>query len=73
MKTFQQRTLDEIERVCEQYGCECTLSQNYGNTGQVNIHFQGSPMPCASVTYDFQPDSYTLSLTAGLIRIPSQS
>lgn len=72
MKTFQQRTLDEIEHICEQYGCECTLSQNYGNTGQVNIHFRENPMPCASVTYNFQPGSYTLSMAAGLTRIPSQ-
>lgn len=72
MKTLQQRTLEKIEDVVGRYGCECTLSANYSNTGQVNIHKPGNPMACASITYDFQPSTHTLSLTAGHTKIPSQ-
>ncbi len=72
MKSFQQRTLESIERMAEDFGLECTQSASYGNAGQVNLHIPDSHVPLGFIAYDFQSSTYKLSITINGRKIPSQ-
>ena len=65
MKTFQELILQEIESTALMYGLGCTQSAAFSNTGTVNLHPEGSVQVVARVSYDFQPDTYTLRFFIG--------
>lgn len=72
MQSFQARVLAKIAELAEARGAEVSQSPEYLNTGTINLHGAGVIAPAIVVGYDFQTATYTLTLTTGGQRIPSQ-
>jgi hypothetical protein len=72
MLTFQDFTLKRIEQTLWERKYVCTLSLSASNVGVVNVHYFNQHEPFARITYDFQPDTYTLTLTVSGREVTSQ-
>lgn len=71
-QSFQDRMIQSITAKIEAAGFEVSTQTDWGNTGSIYAHCKGEVTPIIMVGYNFQSGSYTLTLTAGDRRVPSQ-
>jgi hypothetical protein len=71
-QSFQDRMIQSITAKIEAAGFEVSTQADWGNTGSIYAHREGVIVPVITVGYNFQSGSYTLTLTAGDRRVPSQ-
>ena len=70
--SFQSKTLNIINSMIEKYGFESIKVSEYANTGKLSIQKSNRFGELGKITYDFQSDTLTLSITIGNKQIMSQ-
>jgi len=72
IQSFQSRTLDAIAAKIETYSLEVSEAHAWGNIGNLFVHRKGVVTPVMTIHYNFQSHAYTLSITVGTRKVPSQ-
>lgn len=72
MTSIQDRILAQLEARITGAGLEPTIRYNFANCGMVYLHRKGEMTPFASVRFNFQDGTYTLSIKWNGAPVPSQ-
>ena len=72
IQSFQDRVLNKIDNFLKSAGLETSIAYDWSNTGNVYGHRAGWVRPKVTIGFNFQPETYTLTLTVRERRIPSQ-